>query len=255
MRHETRSAASAASTLLAVALLTTPAVSASAAASQPEEPRIRREIVVVGSEPIHRRIVLDRIADRGYLGVQLLNLTPELRLHLGAPEESGVLVSRVAPDSPAAAAGIAVGDVITSAGGGPVSTAGQLVGRVGHRREGEEIDLGIVRDGTPLTVRATLAQSERRQMEVGQFVWRTGGEEPLVLDLDAEAIERVIAVDPATINESVSQLLRRLEDQGGAPGGLRLEDDQRRQLEERIAELERRLREMERRLHRRHQGD
>ena len=136
-----------------------------------------------------------------------------------------------------------------------MSTTGQLVGRVGHRREGEQIELGIVRDGGRLTVRVTLAQSERRQMEVGQFVWRTGDEEPLVFDLDPQAIERVIAVDPATINESVSQLLRRLEDQGGIPGALELEDEQRRQLEKRIAELERRLRQMERQLHQRHHDD
>ena len=220
-----------------------------AAAPQAEEHRIHREVVVVGSQPAHRRVILDQLANRGYLGVHLLNLTPELRRHFGAPEESGVLVSRVAPDSPAAAAGVAVGDVITSADGEPLSATSQLVGRVGHRHEGDEIELGIVRDRSSLTLHATLSQSERRQVEVGQFVWQSGEEGPFVFDLGPEAIERVITVDPETINESVSQLLERIKAQGGMPGRLRLEGEQRKQLEKRLADLEERLREMERQLH------
>lgn len=231
------------------------------AAPQAGEKRIRREVVVLGSEPGHRRVILDRLADRGYLGVHLLELTPELRRHFGAPEDRGILVSRVAPDSPAAAAGVEVGDLIVSADGTPVRTTGQLVGRVGPRQAGERIELGIVRDRAALTVRATLARSERRQVEIGQFVWRGDGDGPLVVDLDpealagpggdAEVLERVITIDPETINESVSRLLARLEARGEAPGALRLDGEQRRRLEERIAELEERLRELERRLHRR----
>jgi hypothetical protein len=225
------------------------------AAPQVEERQIHREVVVVGSQPAHRRMILEQLADRGYLGVQLLNLTPELRTHFGAPEESGILVSRVVPESPAAVAGVAVGDVITSADGEPLSATSQLVGRIGHRQEGDEVELGIVRDHLSLTLRATLTQSERRQVEVGQFVWRSTDEGPLVVDLGPESIERVINVDPETINESVSQLLKRIEAQGGMPGRLRLEDEQREQLEKRIAELEERLHEMERQLHQRHRND
>ena len=240
MRPETRTTGSAALTVLAAISLTLLAPEPGVAAPQQEDALIRREVVVVGSKPVHRRVILDRIADRGYLGVQLLTLTPELRRHLGAPEGSGVLVSRVVEDSPAAAAGITVGDVIIAAGGEPVSSPGQLVGRVGHHREGDEIELELVRDGAPLALRATLAQSARRQVELGQFVWRTSGdEEPLVLDLGSETIERVIAVDPATINESVRGLLQRLEDQGRGPAPLELDDEQRRaELQSRIQSLQ-----------------
>src|SRR5678816_1283640 len=50
---------------------------------------------------------------RGRLGVFAENMTEELRGYFGAPKDSGVLVSRVAPDSPSAKAGLKVGDVIT----------------------------------------------------------------------------------------------------------------------------------------------
>ncbi len=71
-----------------------------AVAAPQKERQLRREIVVVGPQPAHRRIVLEQLTDRGYLGVHLLNLTPELRVHFGAPATSGVLVSRVLPEQP-----------------------------------------------------------------------------------------------------------------------------------------------------------
>ena len=225
---------------------------------------MHREIVVVGSQPTHSRVILDRLANRGYLGVQLLNLTPELRQHFGASRQSGILVSRVVAGGPAEAAGVAVGDVITTVDGAPVRTTSQLIGRIGRRQEGDEVELGILRDRSALTLRATLSQSERRQMEVGQFVWRGGDDGAVFLDVDPDTfvtattfdpdlVESVIAVDPEAINESVSRLLQRLEE-GGLPGHLRLDGAHREQLEKRIAELEARLEEMEQLLRRRHRG-
>ena len=241
-------------------LLVLPPVAADAA-PQDDERQIRREVVVIGSQPGHRHMIANHLAHRGYLGVQLLNLTPELRQHFGAPRQSGVLVSRVLQGAPAAAAGVRVGDVITAIEGEPVGTTSQLVGRIGRRREGDEIELEVVRERSARTLRATLAQSERRQVEVGQFVWRGDEQGPFFVDLDPEAlgrlatvdpgeVDRFIAVDPAAINESVSRLLERLEARGGASGLIELDDERRQQLEKRIAELEERLRSMERELQR-----
>ena len=260
MRKPTRWAAptlaAAVTGLLTTALLPPRAL----ASPQEEEQQIRREIVVVGSQPAHRRLIHEKLASRGYLGVSLLGLTPELRQHFGASRQSGVLVSRVEKDSPAEAAGVAVGDVITSVGGEPVRTTSQLVGRIGSRQEGDEVELGIVRDRAERTLRATLTQSERRQVEIGQFVWHDQG--PFIVDIDPEVIgkglvvdpekiERVIAIDPETVNDSVSQLLERIRAEGGVPGIVRLDLEQRQALEQRIAELEERLLEMERQLRQR----
>jgi membrane-associated protease RseP (regulator of RpoE activity) len=233
------------------------------AAPQQEERQIRREVVVIGSRPEHRHMIVDHLAHRGYLGVQLLNLTPELRQHFGASRENGVLVSRVLEEGPAAAAGVLVGDVITAVDGDPVQSTSQVVGRIGGLDEGDEVGLEIVRDRSPLALRATLAQSKRRQLEVGQFVWRggEGAEGPFVLDLDPEQMrqlvtvepgeaDRFIAVDPEAINESVSKLLERLEAAGDTPGLMRLDDERRALLERRIAELEERLLSMEREIQR-----
>lgn len=249
-RNEPRTAPRSPATLAAV-LLAACLPGGLGAAPQDETRQVRREVVVVGSHPSEHRLILGQMASRSYLGVQLLTLTPELRRHFGAAENRGVLVSRVEPDSPAATAGVEVGDLITAVDGYPVATAGQLVSRIRQRGEGDRVELDSLRDGAGMTLTATLAQSERREIEVGQFVWQTGREGPLAVDLDPELIERVITVDRDTINDSVSQLLQRLETEGGLPERLRLQSEQRKELEKRIAELEQRLLEMERQLRRR----
>src|SRR5262245_342061 len=70
----------------------------------------------------------DEDAERGpRMGVELLELTPELRVFFGAPEDSGLLVSRVESGSPAERAGIRVGDVIYRAAGEQIEEVDQLV--------------------------------------------------------------------------------------------------------------------------------
>jgi len=90
--------------------------------------------------------------ERGRVGIQVQPMTPELRQHMGAPKDTGVLVVRVADGSPGAAAGVKVGDVITSAGGENVEGPHVLIQRVAKVPEGERLALGIVRDGKPLAL-------------------------------------------------------------------------------------------------------
>src|SRR5689334_13182434 len=51
---------------------------------------------------------------RGRLGVTVMSLTPDLRHYFGTPEDRGLLVAHVEPGSPAAAASLRAGDVITA---------------------------------------------------------------------------------------------------------------------------------------------
>src|SRR5262249_25321943 len=67
------------------------------------------------------------------LGVTVNGLNDELRAFFGAPRDSGLLVAHVAPDGPAAHAGIRVGDIITSIGGHSVSSVVDLVSGVTKR--------------------------------------------------------------------------------------------------------------------------
>jgi membrane-associated protease RseP (regulator of RpoE activity) len=93
---------------------------------------------------------------QGRLGVQLQDMTPELREFLRAPKERGVLVVRVNEGSAAEKAGLRVGDVIVAAGGESVDDTGALVHAVLGAEKDAKLALEVVRDGKPLTIEATL---------------------------------------------------------------------------------------------------
>jgi S1-C subfamily serine protease len=73
-----------------------------------------------------------------------------MRRAVGLPDHPGVLVMRVAPDSPAAAAGLARGDLLTVAGGREVRTAADLERAV--RRSRGRLAVGLLRGAEPLAL-------------------------------------------------------------------------------------------------------
>ncbi|MEO8216469.1 MAG: PDZ domain-containing protein [Acidobacteriota bacterium] len=94
---------------------------------------------------------------RGYLGVNLMNLTPELRQHFGT-KDSGVMVSRVSPDGPAAKAGLQAGDVITGIDGNSVYSGGDIGKVVGKKKAGEVMRIDAIRDRAPRQFTATIEE-------------------------------------------------------------------------------------------------
>lgn len=96
----------------------------------------------------------------GYLGVMLSELTPELRRHFGVSEEAGVMVSRVLDDTPAARAGVEVGDIITAVNGEAVASAGELAARVRRHEAGETVALEVRRDGRLENLAVTVEERE-----------------------------------------------------------------------------------------------
>lgn len=99
-----------------------------------------------------------------FLGVQLTELTDELRTHFGAPEGQGVMVSKVVEGSPAALAGVQVGDIVTAVDGEAVRGAGSLASLIRARDEGVMVALEVFRDGRVETLSPTLAKREASAM-------------------------------------------------------------------------------------------
>lgn len=95
----------------------------------------------------------------GYLGVMMTPMTPELRAHQGAPEEAGVLVSKVVDDSPAWRAGVRVGDVVSAVDGEPVATPRDLAHAVRGKKAGDAVTLELWRGGSVQNL--TVAVEER----------------------------------------------------------------------------------------------
>ena len=93
---------------------------------------------------------------RGRLGAKVTSMTEELRDYFGAPKDSGVLVQKVEPGSPAAKAGLKVGDVITRVEGKPVEETGDVSDAMSPKKSGESVSLSVVRNKRALQLSAKL---------------------------------------------------------------------------------------------------
>ncbi|MCS7082475.1 MAG: DegQ family serine endoprotease [Bacteroidetes bacterium] len=94
--------------------------------------------------------------ERGYLGVTIQRITPELARALRLERPQGALVSQVAPGSPAERAGIKPRDVILAVNGQPVENESDLRNRIAFSRPGSRVTLSILRDGRRQEVHVTL---------------------------------------------------------------------------------------------------
>ncbi len=93
---------------------------------------------------------------RGYLGVSIQPVTPEIAKAFNLPDARGALVGEVTPDGPAARAGLAQGDVIVELNGVRVDDSRDLRLKVSQLAPGSAIRLKLLRDGNPREVNITL---------------------------------------------------------------------------------------------------
>ena len=99
---------------------------------------------------------------RPRLGVLLVGVTAELREHLGANGDEGVLVGRVLSDTPAEQAGVRVGDLIVAVGGETVGRTGDLT-QLLSERDGETFNVDVIRDGRPMSLTVSLPDRESEE--------------------------------------------------------------------------------------------
>jgi len=124
------------------------------------KPVVREKIVIVDKDG--KEHVYDSEGTpvrRGYLGVGLTELTPELRAHFGAPEDAGVMVSSVEDGSPADKAGVKVGDIIRRVNGTPIRDVDEAYRALFGANVGDTITLTVERDGKSLTMKLLLLES------------------------------------------------------------------------------------------------
>jgi serine protease Do len=95
---------------------------------------------------------------RGWLGVQIQQITPEIANSLGVKATTGALVVETQPDSPATEAGIKPLDIITAVNGQEVKSAHDLAHRIGAMAPNSKTDLSVLRDGARQTVSVTLGK-------------------------------------------------------------------------------------------------
>src|SRR5208282_3797902 len=105
--------------------------------------------------PTVEALIRDGKVHHGYMGIGISDVTPENARFFHVENNEGAVVTQVEAGSPAAKAGVKVGDVITGLDGQKVSDASQLQIEVGQKEPGSSIKLEILRDGKNATVPVT----------------------------------------------------------------------------------------------------
>jgi len=104
---------------------------------------------------------------RGWLGVSIQELSPELASQFGLEEPKGVLVSDVLDNSPAKKAGLERGDVIVEYDGKPVENPTQLRNHVAQTLVGKKAVVKFIRAKAPRTVEVTIAEQPKTVAQAG----------------------------------------------------------------------------------------
>ena len=99
---------------------------------------------------------------RGWLGVRIQDVTPDVAEAMGLSESKGALVTDV-PEGPAKEAGMASGDVIVQFDGAPVSDTRDLVRRVADAPIGQAVKVLVMREGKTHTLAVTLGRREEAE--------------------------------------------------------------------------------------------
>ncbi len=96
---------------------------------------------------VTRQLIADGKVTRGYIGAQIQNITPDIADSLGRSSRKGALVADLTPGGPSEHAGLKPGDLVVQVNGHEVESAADLTRQVALARAGDDIRLGILRDG------------------------------------------------------------------------------------------------------------
>jgi serine protease Do len=155
------------------------------------------------------RTVLDEIVrtgkvTRGFMGVVLQDVTPDLAAAMKLGTTRGALISEVRPDTPAARGGIQAGDVIVEANETPIIDRRSLQLVIGALPPGAELSLRVHRDGAIRVVNLKLAETPKEEQTAS-------GEQPTA---------PAPATDPQRIGLTVADLTPQIRQHLSIPSGV-----------------------------------
>jgi serine protease Do len=113
------------------------------------------------AKTIMDQLLRDGLVHRGYLGVQVGALEPEVAERLGVANRTGLLVSKVTEGTPAAKAGLKDGDILVAVAGKPVKDTRELQRAVAEMPLGKPVELSVLRDGTKKAISVVIEEQPK----------------------------------------------------------------------------------------------
>jgi serine protease Do len=104
---------------------------------------------------------------RGWLGVGIQDLTPELAEYYGIENRRGILVTQVFEGDPADKAGLKKNDIIVALNGQAVSTGRELSAVIANTEVGEKTRITLIRGNKEMTLTATVAKRDDKETRAG----------------------------------------------------------------------------------------
>ena len=120
------------------------------------------------AKPLIPQMVATGGVTRGYLGVSIQSISPDLAEALKLDGTQGALVGEVMSDSPAARAGLQTGDVITAFDGKPVATSQDLPGMVAETPVDQDVTVTVRRQGESLDLAVTVGKMHAEMARVAE---------------------------------------------------------------------------------------
>jgi serine protease Do len=136
-----------------------PAHAQSAVSQDQDKPKTKVHRIEIAQDPEVISLLSDEDGP-SFLGIEAREVTPENVKELKLPAERGIVVGRVAPDSPASKAGLKETDVITEVDGQRVEGSTQFRRMIREIPAGRTVQLTVWRDGHSQALSATLGQAE-----------------------------------------------------------------------------------------------
>lgn len=111
------------------------------------------------------QIVEKGYVSRGWLGVEIQELTPQLAESFGIKGEKGIIIAGVLRNGPADKAGLQPGDIITELNGKPIESAHTALNAIAQTAPGQELNVVGLRNGKPLSLEATVAERPQQSAQ------------------------------------------------------------------------------------------
>ena len=152
----------------------------------------------------------------GFLGVQIQDLSEQLRDYFEVKDGNGVLISEVVEDSPAKKAGLKAGDIIIKVDDSAIENAGDLTATIRDFEPESKVSVSVIRNGKKKKLEATLGEAENSFIYKFGDLGKMGDKHKMMLKIHPENLEdfefHSFAFDKEKFKEQMDELKKQLQE-------------------------------------------